>query len=69
MLEEQHDPAAYAHGLLSIVHQIDSLHARHAALELSRRAAQTMLGSGDSAAIGFSHRPDRHPAISDLTRR
>ena len=68
MLEEQHDPAAYAHGLLNIVHQIDSLHARHAALELSRRAAQTMPCAGDPAAIALSI-GQIATAISDLTRR
>ncbi len=52
LLEQRHDPAAYAADLIEIARQTPALHARYQSLALARRVASVLLemGSAGSAA-------------------
>lgn len=53
VLEERHDPARYAEGLLDIVGQSPSLHARRAGIDLARTAATKLLEAADAPSAAF----------------
>ena len=53
ILRQHHTPSIYATGLLEVVGQMDALHARRHALELSRKAARTALEMTDEAGVSF----------------
>ncbi len=53
VLEAEHTPERYARGLLDVAAQAPALHARRAAVELSRRAARAMLGLAGTEGIAL----------------
>ena len=53
VLEAEHTPERYARGLLDVVAQAPALHARRAAVEMSRRAARAMLGLAGTEGIAL----------------
>ncbi len=68
LLEEQHAPAGYAHGLLDLAGQMPALHARREAIDLSRLAATALLGLTDAAGIALCA-SQVAAAVDGLTRR
>ena len=53
VVEAAHDPGLYAAGLLDIVSRSSVLHARRGAIDLSRRAAQSLLEMTEVAGVAL----------------
>ncbi|WP_158747357.1 hypothetical protein, partial [Acidisphaera sp. L21] len=68
VLEHQHTPDHYARGLLDVVRQIDTLHARRQAIDLSRMAARTLLEMTDIGGVALCA-DQVAAAVAGLTRR
>ena len=50
----QHTPERYARDLLEVVAQVPALHARRAAIDLSRKAVRTLLALSDEGGVALS---------------
>ena len=68
IVEQGHAPELYARGLLEIVAQIGTLHARRGAIDLSRRAANLLLEMTDVGGIALCAE-QVGAAVADLTGR
>ncbi len=53
IVEAEHAPARYAQGLMEIVAQCPALHARRAAIDLSRQAARSLLDIADMGGVAL----------------